>query len=523
MGIDIVLTNARLWRRDEDSMLISDGIVKVIGSYDKVSREARPGSMVVDVGGRLVIPGIADAHMHILEYAVSRRRLDLRGIGSIEELKERLRIHGKTIGRGWILGRGWDQNSFKERRFPTRWDLDEAVRDRPVLLTRICGHVAVANSKALELAGVDRKTPDPVDGFIGREEDGEPNGLLFEGAISMLLRYIKDLSRDEKADALREALSEAGGLGITEIHVMSMGEEASLVRALSRTGDLKIKVKAFISLQSFAQRGLPKSIGNLDFKGVKVFMDGSLGGRTAALRSPYNDDPGTSGLLLADRKKLSSILDKCSRMGSVVAVHAIGDRAIEEAVEGASMAGVDGSSLRIEHASLAPPDLLEAIAERSIPVVVQPHFILSDWWIVERLGTRARWAYPLKSMLSRKILVAGSSDAPVEPLSPWRGIYAACDRGGAEKLPIWGLSGNEAVTIEEALTMYINGKVIGGTFSLPELLEGMAADVVVLNASDLPSDCAEILEIRPYMTIVDGQVIYRATSQMRVGGAHSSL
>jgi len=260
----------------------------------------------------------------------------------------------------------------------------------------------------------------------------------------------------------------------------------------------------------------PESWGALEVVGLKVFADGSFGARTAALREPYSDDPGNSGVLLADRNALLRSLEAAGRAGLQLAVHAIGDRALEEVVAAAK---ASGAHLRVEHASLAPPDLLSELAELGLWVSAQPRFVISDWWIVSRLGReRARWAYPFRSFLERGIGLSFSSDAPVEPCNPFEGVYAAVTRGSLEGLEIAELTAGEALSWEEALRCYTETapRLLGE--QLGRLSPGYRADFVVVDRDPLSVPVAELRRIRVLATYVNGELAYLAAERGEAAG-----
>ncbi|RLE60551.1 MAG: hypothetical protein DRJ35_02995, partial [Thermoprotei archaeon] len=329
---NILLTNANIYGyEDADTILIEKGVIRKIGKDTEISKIPLSSYMILDLEGRMVLPGLADAHMHLFGYSLSLTRLDLRRVMSIEELKKKLYSFYLKSRSTWIIGRGWDQENFKEKRYPTRWDLDEVVPDRPVVLTRVCGHIAVVNTKALKLSNITRDTPNPPGGIIGRNNEGEPNGLLYESALDLVYSKIPSLSIWEKKRALFSAINEALSYGLTELHVMSVSrEELNLYKSIFSRNSSPIKLKLYIepvlldSYQNDAKVG-----GNAEIKGIKIFVDGSFGARTAALREPYDDDLSTSGILTITREQLANLVRKAERKGLQVALHAIGDRGLE--------------------------------------------------------------------------------------------------------------------------------------------------------------------------------------------------
>jgi len=490
-----------------EALVVKNDRIEYVGTNNKALSEYH--GVKYDLDGATVIPGVIDSHMHLEGFAIALSIVDLRGVESIEELKEKLKEKAKRVSKGeWILGRNWDQESFKEKRYPTRWDLDEVSTENPIFIVRVCGHVAIANSKALRIAGITRETPNPPGGMIGRDENGEPNGILWENALMLVRSKVPEPTPQQLAHLITKAQHEMLSYGITT--VASVSAPPILVKTLNRiynSGMLKIRVRLYINsdlLNNITSLGIESGFGNdyIKIQGVKTFMDGSLGGRSAALRQPYNDDPSTSGMLILDGEKLASILKHAVQNNLDVAIHAIGDRAIEEAINGVVKSQVDPKHVRFEHVSVTPPDIVDKLEKLNpLALVVQPHFRVTDWWIKERLGVeRAKWTYTFKTLMSRGLILAGSSDSPVEPVNPWFGVWAAVTRGNSERL-----------NVREALNIY----TIGGSIALNDRLigrirKGCYADFIVLDRDPFRINVEYLKHVRPKMTIVGGEIVYRA-------------
>jgi predicted amidohydrolase YtcJ len=482
---EALLVNFRYLLNEEvEALVVVPGKGVVCEGSEHKCRGLHP-SRTLDLGGRIVVPGLRDAHTHLLSTALSRRTLDLRGVSSVEELKEAVRKAALEIGPGgWVVGRGWDQDKMVERRYPTRHDLDEAAPENPVLLVRVCGHAAVANTRALEKLGLLSGEPEELRGMVVRE-DGEPTGLLVEGAVSWAMEKIPRPGRATLKELLRKVIAEYLRYGVTAVHSMSVDlEELLLVRELELEGELKLRYEAYVKPELLGS--IPEELRHL-VRGVKAFADGSFGARTAALRERYSDFPG-SGTLLMRAEEIAELARVASSQGLELAVHAIGDRAVEEVLRAAEMLH---GWIRVEHASLTPPDLLELFSQLRPAVAVQPHFILSDTWIVERLGERTRWVYAFKSLARTGSTLMGSSDSPVEPLNPWLGVYAAVHRGEPEGLPIAGYTGGEKLSLREAVGLYAQPA------SRPE-------DIVVLNITKEPVSRDEFASVRAERVFLKG-------------------
>lgn len=489
-----------------EAIVVESGEIVYVG--DNHTALSKYSGEKIDLKGYTVLPGIFDAHLHLEGVAMLEAYVDLSNCKSIEELKTRLKTAtSKVESREWIIGRGWDQELFVEKRMPNKRDLDEISRENPILIVRVCGHVGVLNSVALEELGISKSTRDPPGGVIGRDENGEPNGILWEEALTLAREKIPPPRIERLVKYLRKKIYELNSQGITGVATMSTKPQLlrALVKLWSR-GELKIRVRVFLEetlLKNYSSTGLLGGFGDdtLKISGVKTFMDGSLGGRSAALKEEYSDDPGNKGLLLRSREDVRILLEECVENNMILAIHAIGDRAIEEACLGVLEAKAREYS-RIEHASLTPPSTLNLL-EKTEPtaVVVQPHFKVSDWWVKDRLGERAKWTYVFKEMLKRRIKIAGSSDAPVEPFNPWLGIWAAT------------CIGSDRLSVEEAIEIY----TIGGWRSVREprggvLRERAYPDFSVYRVDPLKLGCKELKNVKPWMTVVNGDIVYSSKS-----------
>ncbi|MCX8179929.1 MAG: amidohydrolase [Thermofilaceae archaeon] len=484
-----------------EGMLVEDGVVSYLGPEPE-SRASR-GVDVIRVETGVVLPGFTDSHAHVAHLGLSLDMLDLRNVNSIEELKRLVSAKAKELGPGrWILGRGWDQELFKEGRWPNRHDLDEAAPRNPVLLVRVCGHAAVANTLALSLTGIDDSTPDPPGGLIEKRE-GKITGVLKEAAVGLISSFVRREGLEKHVVKAQEALLSSG---VTCVHAMSVDErELEALSKLASEGKLRVRIRSYIDF-SVPQFDFIKT-GFLNIVGLKVFVDGSFGARTASLREPYADDPSTNGILLMSSNEIAKALLRAEKLGLQLAVHAIGDKALEEVV---SAAKSSKGGVRVEHASLAPPDLIEELSELSLPVSTQPRFVLSDWWIVSRLGReRTRWAYPFKSFLTHAIPVSFSSDAPVEPCNPWEGVYAAVTRGRWEGLEIARITSSEVLSVEEAIRCYTETgpKILGE--NLGKLSVGCPADFVIVDRDPFKVPERELRNVRVLATYVEGVEVYR--------------
>jgi predicted amidohydrolase YtcJ len=479
-------------RRYCEALLVENGAVVLVGTEAEARRAAPTGVETHSLAGDLLLPGLVDAHLHVAEVTRAREGLHLGEATSIKESVEALRRWADAHPSGWIVGRGWDPERSPGREWPTRHDLDRASRDRPVVVVHGSGHAVIASSAALEVAGFGRSTADPPGGRLGREPDGAPDGRLFEGALRVVMGRPEALDLPDPS-ALRRTLQSAAALGLTTVGAMSASpEEANALRELSRTGALPGRVRVYLHGNRWteyfhAPAGSDGAPGRFAVVGVKEYTDGAFGTRTAWLSEPYADEPGTAGMPVAGREPLRVLLEAIAAKGLVPALHAIGDRAVDSALkllEGFRTSS--GRPARIEHAALTPPALFGRLARVRPALIVQPGFVWSDHWLGARLGPdRVRWAYAFRTLERQGNLLVGSSDAPYDPMDPWRGILAAVQRTDPQ-----GRSANatpeEALTAEEAIRLYTaNAGVAFGEPELGHLEPTSTADLVRVAAPSL--------------------------------------
>ena len=464
------------------------------------------GCETIDLGNRVAIPGFVDSHMHLVSYGRYLSLPDLRGCRSIDEVKRILRDFAKNIPPSrWVIARGWDQELFAERRPLTRWDLDEAVGAKPAIAVRICGHMATLSSKALEVLGRNylekfSRYVDPDTGIVREDAVGYALTKALEGeTIDDRARYIEEAQRK---------LLEHGIVGIGYVSVAL--EDLLAVLSCARSGRLRLYVSMYLDLETARRLDdlglfLPISLGRARVSGIKILADGSLGARTAWLSEPYSDDPTTSGTPCIDADTVRRAAELCRSRGLTLAVHAIGDRALDMVLN--AVLPDLASFVRIEHASLVRDDQLEGVS-KLFGVSIQPHFVLTDWWAVRRVGVeRCRWLYRFRTLARIARVVGISSDAPVEPIDPFETIYAAVDRGASEGLDIARCCPDEALDVATALSLYTEGsaKLIGLEGVLGRLEPGYRACIAVLDRDPMEVDVQELRRIRVVETYVDGE------------------
>jgi predicted amidohydrolase YtcJ len=466
------ISNARLLGRGRNSFwTIQIGrskIVRIVKQRELL--DDTKGKTSYDAKGNLVLPAFTDHHIHPFALGAKHRVVDLKNCGSIVELQERLRTfrRSSSVENDWLVGRGWDQGNFEERRFPTRSDLDEACVSPAVLLERICGHIGVVNTRALETASSLSVFPEQL---MPKENDGAYTGIVKEGALDYFRSLVPTLTKAElKNDFLvaqREALS-AGCAGLHCILSDSWRKELAAIRELDSSGELLIFAMLFLPASQIGEYERTESTlfrgRHFELAGFKLFADGSLGARTAALVESYADDPGNYGVLLFTAVEIETVARRAKSLGKILATHAIGDRAIKEVIEGYKRAGIKKSDcFRIEHCSLVCKEFLGDL--RPYTISIQPSFATSDYWIKDRIGRTAEATpYPFKSIL-REAKMIGGSDAPVEDQSPLRGIRSAMNN------PIR----RESLSVIEAVRIYCDGS----------LAAGKKSEIVVLDSNEI--------------------------------------
>jgi predicted amidohydrolase YtcJ len=518
MLADLVLINGNIITLNPSqpvaqAVAINDGKMVAVGTNIEIKQWISKTTKIVNLSGKTLVPGFTDTHAHMAEFGFSLSRIDLRDVTSIKSMQKLLQKKVQKTPQGkWVLGRGWDQECFREKRYPTRWDLDKVSPNNPVALTRICGHVGIVNSKALDRAGISKKTISATGGQIDRDpESGEPTGILKEAAYDLVLSTVPRPNEDELTQACILACNKAVEAGLTSVHwLVSSAMEIRVLQRLKKQGKLPLRVYLIVPaalLRFYARAGLCTGFGDdmLRLGGVKIFVDGSLGGRTAALEKPYSD-AATRGMLCLSEEDLTKIVKDAQRAGFQACVHAIGDKAISTTLNAFKSASVGGSGNpwrhRIEHASVLNKQLIKRLKNLRIIASVQPHFVVSDFWVQTRLGSaRAKWTYPFKTVVENDVLITGSSDCPVEPINPLLGVFAFAAR---ESFP------EERISVEEALKIYtLNAAYASFEENVKGSVEtGKLADFTVLSQNPLTANPKKIKGIQVEMTIVGGKIVY---------------
>jgi predicted amidohydrolase YtcJ len=533
-GADLILAGGVVrsghdgWRPHE-ALALAGGRVAAAGSRADVAALAGPATEELDLGGGCALPGLTDAHVHIFGYGLSLELLPAGEAGSLEELGAMVgAAAAEAPGDGWIVGHGWDHERWPGRRMPDRRDLDAASGGRPVYLTRTCSHIAVASSAALARAGVSRDMPDPPGGVIDRGPDGEPTGVLRETALPLVGRLIPPPGPSDRARLLARALRQCLSLGITQVQTDDLGIAGGLeagldlFRSVAGPGGVPVRITLMLPIDLFAlaqREGMGTGWGDewLRIGHVKVFADGSLGGRTAALREPYSDAPGVDGVLVQRPDELREICRRVHSAGSQLGIHAIGDRAAHLVIDAVAAAVAKrprpGHRHRLIHCQITGPDTLEAMRAAGMTADLQTGFLASDApWVTARIGReRAATSYAWGTILGLGIPACGGSDAPIDPLDPMRGIASAVTRAGA---PPELARPAERLTVAQALGLYTHGAA-AATFEEGRrgtLAPGMAGDVTVLDRDPFEAAPEELAGLRCRATVLAGRVAERGLS-----------
>lgn len=463
--------------------------------------EARPRvDYRLDGEGRVMLPGMIDAHVHVMGIGFGALTLDLSGTTSLEDALARIKAFAEeNPGRPWILGRGWNQEKWGLGRFPTAAELDTAVADRPVWLERVDGHAAWGNSLAIQTAGVSAKTADPAGGRIIRDAKGNPAGVFVDNAAPLVAKAVPAPRPEDRDLAFAKAQDVLLGYGVTAVADMGTSlADWNTYRRAGDTGRLTIRVMSYAdsidTLQTVA--GAEPTVWLYDDRlrmgGIKLYLDGALGSRGASLKAPYHDDPGTKGLPLLTPSQLRNLMSRAAMSGFQTAVHAIGDAANAEvlgAIEELSESYKGDRRWRIEHAQIIDPADIARLGAHGTIASMQPLHQTSDRLMAEaRLGQgRLAGAYPWRSVLNAGGRLAFGSDAPVEPADPWAGMAAAISRTGADGQPFGGWFPNETVTREQALAGFTADAAHAGFADgrFGRLVPGERADFLLVDRDPL--------------------------------------
>jgi predicted amidohydrolase YtcJ len=467
----------------------------------------------VDLGGAVVIPGLVDAHLHLRGIGRADRQLKLVGTESAAAVAELVQGATDRPAGTWIRGRGWDQNDWAEQAFPTAAVLDAVAPEHPVWLTRVDGHAVWVNSKAMQLAGVTAETADPEGGQVVRGPDGAPTGVFVDAAIDLVYGQLPEPTDAEILGDLRRGIELCQQAGLTGAHDMGVGPRVlAAMQQLEAEGELGLRVTAYLGDgEDLEQRlaGGPDRQGLLQVPGVKLFADGALGSRGAALKAEYSDQPGHSGLLQMTPEQLRAKAALVHGAGFQLAIHAIGDRGVAEAIGAIEQAqGNDRSRRhRIEHIQVLDLADLPRVVQGGIVASMQPTHATSDMpWAEARVGDRIEGAYAWQTLAKAGVPLAFGSDAPVEHHAPRFGLHAAVTRTSPAGDPAGGWRMSEAVDGAQALAGFTAGAAFAGHRPGGRIAVGAPADLTVLDRDPRTAD--DRIGIEVLRTVVDGRTVY---------------
>jgi predicted amidohydrolase YtcJ len=524
---DVVIVNARVHTVDAtlpvaEAVAVCGDVIGHVGSSEDVRKMAGGATRVIDAGGRLVVPGFNDAHVHLVDGANQLVGVDLRSARTEAEFVRRLGDFARRQPKGrWVLGGYWDHEAWPGKALPTRQLIDAATPDNPVFVVRLDGHMGVANTVAMTMAGVSARSESPDGGTIVRDASGEPTGLFKDNAMALILRAVPAPSLEETVEKARAALKHAAASGVTTIQdITASATELRAYQALRDAGELTARIYSIQNhgIEGLRAAGIATGFGDdwLRIGGVKLFADGSMGSVTAAFFEPYTSDPATSGLLLQPPDALQQAIFDADAAGFQPVVHAIGDRAnaivldIFERLEKAR--GRRDRRPRIEHAQVVRAADKPRFRALDVIASIQPSHCIDDMrWAEARIGrARCAVAYNFKSFEDAGVRIAFGTDWFVEPLDPMLGLYAAVTRQFPDGTPEGGWFPAERITMAAAIEHYTLGSAYA-EFAEPRkgsITAGKLADLVVLSQDLFTIPPAEILRTKPVLTMVGGRIVF---------------
>ncbi|HXF48518.1 MAG TPA: amidohydrolase [Verrucomicrobiae bacterium] len=532
---DLVFQNGKVVTVDDtqpraEAAAVAGNKIVFVGSNSDVEKWVGPKTEVIDLQGKLLLPGFNDAHCHLLNGGFQLIRVNLLGVKTLEEIQEKVREAVQRAPKGaWVQGRGWDQTLFNNGAWPTKEMLDDVAPNTPVYLRRVDGHSSWVNSAALKLANITKETPNPAGGEIARDETGQPTGVLKENATELVTRVIPKPSPAELRQAIEKGLEEARKFGVTSLQEESEGTYPGVIsvyKELLNEGGLTARISTWIPLDSakYPERlaklrnVFPTYSSILRLGILKGYIDGSMGSRTALLFRPYSDDSTTNGIAQYTQKELERLVFTADSMGFQIGIHAIGDSGNFVALLAYSQAILQNQPRerrhRIEHCQLVRLQDIPAFKELGIIASMQPTHCTSDMrWAEARAGKeRCKGAYVWRSFLNAGVSLAFGTDWVVEPLNPMGGLYAAVTRQDLETgQPEGGWFPEQRLTMEEAVRAYTLGSAYADfrEKELGSITTGKLADLVVLDKDIFSIPPREVLATSVVMTVMDGKVVYR--------------
>ena len=517
----------------EEAIAVRGERIQAVGKNIDIQKLKGPQTQVIDLGGHFVMPGFNDAHLHLADAGLQKLSVDLTGVKTLDEFRDRVLAQVEKAKPGeWILGGGWDETLWPVQALPSRWDLDEVSGGHPVFLDRVDGHLAVANTRALQLASITIASREPEGGKIDRDANAQPTGILRETAQQAVRAVIPQPTHETRRHGIEVALADLAGHGVTSAQDYSPDwENFQIYEEIEKDGKLTARISEWLPFNDSVDElktkrdSHPQSDSMLHTGMLKGFMDGSLGGHTAALLEPYADDPKQSGLPQYEAAKLNEMAKERVLAGFQLGFHAIGDKGVQMALDAFGEAekaakeakvkaanGGDDYRLRIEHAQVTTPAQIARFKELKVIASMQPSHLLTDMrWAQDRLGPkRAATSYAWAGFLNKGVTVAFGTDYPVEPVTPFRGLYAAVTRksenGKQDYFP------EQKLTMDQAIAAYTTGSAFA-EFEEKEkgkLVPGMLADFVVLDRDVTAASPEKGLAAKVLRTVVGGKTVYEA-------------
>lgn len=510
-----------------EAMALAKGKVIAVGTTAEITRLAGPNTHLHDLDTahtlHFIFPGFNDAHTHLGEAGREKLNVDLRGSDSLKEMLSRIQAEAEQTPAGhWLIGGGWDHTLWKEKVLPTRQDLDKVTGDHPAFLSRIDGHIAIANSAALKAAGITAKTQMPEGGAIDLDSTGEPTGIVRESAQELVGKVIPPPTHDERRKGDELAIEDALAHGVTSAQDNSEWEDFLVYEEIEKEGNLHLRITEWLPFAAppeelKAHRAHHDASDPVLHTGMlKGFMDGSLGSRTAAMKEPYSDDPKNTGLPQYTQERLNQMTAERARAGFQIGFHAIGDKAVSMALDAFSQPGVPVTARnRVEHAQVVDARDFARFKKLGVIASMQPNHLMTDVnWALERIGPeRAKGAYAWKRFLDAGVPLAFGTDYPVEPITPFRGLFEAVTR--TNEYATKSLSVENKLNRGQALYAYTQGSAYAefAEKRKGKLAPGFDADFVVVDRDVYKLRPTAVLGTQVRKTWVAGRQVYSSTAQ----------
>ena len=516
---DLVVINAKIYTADDNnsiakSIAINKG--KILEVSDKNLNDKYKTNEILDAKDKAMLPGLIDSHCHFYNLGLDQQVVDLRGTNSFDEIIDRLKIYDLKNDSDVILGRGWDQNDWETKKFPINTLLNENFSNKLVVLERIDGHAYIVNDNALNLAGIDENTL--VKGGLVLLKDNKPTGVLIDAPMSMVDQVLPEKTIDEKVKALKKAEEISFSYGLTTVDDAGLNSGIiNIIDSLHKINELKIKIYAMVSvskknIQEFKKSGKIKT-PRLNVRSFKVYGDGALGSRGAALKKPYCDDPHNYGFLRTDLKDLKYYANEIAAMGFQMNTHAIGDSTVSVLLKEYQkvLNDIKDPRWRIEHSQVVDLDEFDLYNDKILPSVQPTHATSDMYWAYDRLGKRIEGAYAFKDLLSSSKRIALGTDFPVEKVNPFHTFYSSIERKDLNGYPENGFQVENALTREETL----KGMTIWGAyFNFEEkekgsIEKGKYADFVLIDQNIMEINPDKIPHTKVLKTFVNGELVYQ--------------